>query len=113
MMVRGPPEEFADGREDGVRPSGRTSAGRDVIWAGCSAEHPALYLAAVVLQGAVQVHGGGLCGGFGWPVPDGTVDRVVFFHGGVGAAADSAQADDAGLTLQHACFADRGDEEEV
>ena len=41
------------------------------------------------------------------------VDRLVFADGGVGVAADSAQADVAGLALQHAGLADGGDEEEV
>jgi hypothetical protein len=47
------------------------------------------------------------------PVPDRTIDRFVLVDGGVGVATHAAQADDAGLALQHARFADRGDEEEV
>src|SRR5437667_6187688 len=78
-----------------------------------SAEYAALDFAAVVLERVVQVHGGGLGGCFGLPVPDGAVDRLVFADGGVGVPAQPAQADDAGPALQHAGLANGGDEEEV
>src|ERR1044072_988786 len=77
---------------------------------GASAEHAALDLAAVVLEGVIQVHGGGLGGCFGIPVPDGTIDRLVFADGGAGVAAQPPQADDAGPALPHAGLADGGDE---
>jgi hypothetical protein len=59
------------------------------------------------------MHGDGVCGRIGIPVPDRPVDRFVLIDGGVGVAAHPAQADDAGLALQHARFANRGDEEEI
>src|SRR6478672_5973515 len=80
---------------------------------GASAEYAALDFAAVVLERVVQVHGGGLGGCFGFPVPDSAVDRLVFADGGAGVAAQPAQADDAGPALQHTGLADGGDEEEV
>jgi L-galactose dehydrogenase len=36
------------------------------------------------------VHGGGLCGCFGFPVPDGAVDRFVFIDGNVSPLAMGA-----------------------
>src|SRR5438874_6188084 len=43
-----------------------------------SAEYAALDFAAVVLERVVQVHGGGLGGCFGLPVPDGAVDGAMY-----------------------------------
>ena len=54
------------------------------------AEDAPLDLAAVVLQGVVQVHGGGVRGRFRLAVADRAVDRLVLLDGGVGMAAHAA-----------------------
>src|SRR3954451_5317728 len=77
------------------------------------AEDAALDLAAVVLEGVVQVHGGGLGGRVRVAVADRPVDRGVFLDGFRRVAADGAvQADGARLVLQAAGLA-HGDDEEL
>src|SRR6185437_14123606 len=79
-----------------------------------SAEDTALNLAPVVLERVVQVDSGRFGGGLRVAAPDRLVDRGVFLDRAVGVAAGGAvQSDGAGLALQAAGLAYRGDEERV
>src|SRR6185312_10695738 len=79
-----------------------------------SAEDAALDLAPVILERVVQMHSGRLGGGLRVAAPDRLVDRGVFLDRAVGVAAGGAvQSDGAGLALQAAGLAYRGDEERV
>src|SRR5947209_9179959 len=92
----------------------------DIIWhprlaaVRASAEDAALNLATVVLERVVQMDRGRLGRGLRVAVPDRLIDGGVLLDRAVGVAAGGAvQPYRAGLALQAAGLAHRGDEERV